>query len=1167
MDPKEEPSAEFHGHIMATENSDTMAVQRKRARRVSFAETTSIRLFNRDEESDETPLIETARIRDDSPGEIGFGRHPEPNMDFGGLDGGNDNNNNEDEEMEMHRMFLRPISSPSPGGSTFGSASSNDEDNFFGPVSSNFIKPGRLSDSAASDDHHDVTMDSTAFSMHYRSLARSESGLDLKTPTTGQLFFEEKAPMNANIGSSMTLTVGTKPILISSTPDAEVSGNHNSSNMSLVGENPNKYDFEKLSPRLDALLAESKKDLHHVSVTDDIIALSSPKPKEAEILPSVDRGDNFINSSDYPREETPRIDPLDVLNEGKSAAHVEVGKANGHHGTFSCAISPEKRSSNLLDAAASNEDNDIPIKSPLSKVEQWELSSPLAQSASFLRNGYAEHQETETSIQKSISKLELLERSAFSSAFSAKADNSLIRTLDFFKSPHHGSPMGNNRHISGINFLEDSVTKEKLTCVHQNEERSYASSIDRAMSVTPNHISGEAFLDEHLGRVVGGKSPNELRANSISRNQTKFGGTISSPSKITWSGSKLMLNLFASKQSDEDALMTETESLLAEITSGSLTPKFVSSPDSRLGKKLSGLPGPQSTPKHRFEDNLPGRDPRADSDDIVSPSACRDLDEPRFQKNMVESSTTSPLKKKLDNEQSGIHSPKTTQLIGRRERFSASKRNVELLLKDTQHRNEMTLTQRSPKLQKGGNCYSEAILHPNEGGTTLIVQERKQCTDVFSKFSEDIKNLVSGSADRLSSKKIYALEDVLVHQQRSKVYEMLHSGVMPQIWTADHDFQQKLAEMKSLMNQVVYEKAKLQLKHVKKERLLKRLQLLSSRIEESQNLREDIASQPSQICATNVVVDVVGDRTLSVNLRKGHEPGRVLFDMTYGNKVLMEQQAGQEKLTAMRQTLDTLNRKVSNLTRTFHTSCKIKSEPSSAETIALVNKHLAKKTSCRLIRLEMQMWVVHSLDSTSGQHNVILNYLDFIIQSIEIIIGPAPSVSSSFKLNEANILKNFPNMDACIAFAFVFVCNAEAAHRYIGAKTLPQETQVTCSLLGTLLDVVEEVQLAQMEFHNLTRSSFCSPSVERLDLLLCFFNFTSGKKVNFTLDMSCLKRGIYPSEVIPLQLASPVDSENSSSRDPIFDEIKETVKGVKTGYLRILQLCKCVSQVVQASTS
>lgn len=55
-----------------------------------------------------------------------------------------------------------------------------------------FIRQGQLSDSAALDDNHDVTMDSTAFSMHFRSLARSESGVDFKTPTGVNLSFEEK---------------------------------------------------------------------------------------------------------------------------------------------------------------------------------------------------------------------------------------------------------------------------------------------------------------------------------------------------------------------------------------------------------------------------------------------------------------------------------------------------------------------------------------------------------------------------------------------------------------------------------------------------------------------------------------------------------------------------------------------------------------------------------------------------------------------------------------------------------------------------------------------------------------------------------------------------------------------------------------------------------------
>ncbi|KAL0400258.1 UNVERIFIED_CONTAM: hypothetical protein Sradi_2369100 [Sesamum radiatum] len=317
------------------------------------------------------------------------------------------------------------------------------EDNFFGPVSANFIRPGRLSDSAASDDNHDVTMDSTAFSMHYRSLALSESGVDLKTPTGVQLFFEEKTQTNANMGSSMVFTLGKKPIPKSSMPVTEVNDSHNSNDMSLVGENPNKYNYDKLSPGLDALLAESSKNLLSVSVSDDVITSASPKRKESEILPSVDHGVDLVNPSDCIRKEIGGINSRNVLNGEESTPRREFGEANGPHRTFHRGLSPKTFSSSTLGAAASNIDNCKPNTSPdqmskdesetalvpstSSPVKQRQLllttvspsqllgaASPLlAKPVSLLRNDSVEHHETQTSIQKSISKLELLENSAF----------------------------------------------------------------------------------------------------------------------------------------------------------------------------------------------------------------------------------------------------------------------------------------------------------------------------------------------------------------------------------------------------------------------------------------------------------------------------------------------------------------------------------------------------------------------------------------------------------------------------------------------------------------------------------------------------------------------------------------------------------------------------------
>ncbi|KAL2246015.1 UNVERIFIED_CONTAM: hypothetical protein Sindi_2869700 [Sesamum indicum] len=124
MESKEDPNADGHRHNTATENSDTIARQKKRARRVSFAEMTSVHFFDRDEELNETPSTGTAKIGDDSAGELGSGGESERSKGFGGEDDGDDNV--DDEMMQMRSSFLRPVGSPSPGGSTFGSASSND---------------------------------------------------------------------------------------------------------------------------------------------------------------------------------------------------------------------------------------------------------------------------------------------------------------------------------------------------------------------------------------------------------------------------------------------------------------------------------------------------------------------------------------------------------------------------------------------------------------------------------------------------------------------------------------------------------------------------------------------------------------------------------------------------------------------------------------------------------------------------------------------------------------------------------------------------------------------------------------------------------------------------------------------------------------------------------
>lgn len=107
---------------------ETVARQKKRSRRVSFAaEITSVHVFNRDDD-DETPP-ESRPSSDLGTPQLGL---PDPPLlpflkDLGDTTDDDDDNGieNGDEDVHHRKSFLRPFQSPSPG-STIGSATPSD---------------------------------------------------------------------------------------------------------------------------------------------------------------------------------------------------------------------------------------------------------------------------------------------------------------------------------------------------------------------------------------------------------------------------------------------------------------------------------------------------------------------------------------------------------------------------------------------------------------------------------------------------------------------------------------------------------------------------------------------------------------------------------------------------------------------------------------------------------------------------------------------------------------------------------------------------------------------------------------------------------------------------------------------------------------------------------
>ncbi|KAA3467100.1 Cytochrome P450 [Gossypium australe] len=134
---------------------------------------------------------------------------------------------------------------------------------------------------------------------------------------------------------------------------------------------------------------------------------------------------------------------------------------------------------------------------------------------------------------------------------------------------------------------------------------------------------------------------------------------------------------------------------------------------------------------------------------------------------------------------------------------------------------------------------------------------------------------------------------------------------------------------------------------------------------------------------------------------------------------------------------------------------KIKGELSCADTIDLFNDHLKKRTCWGYIRQDMLLWEVDVLQNRNGYHNVILNYHELLSQSLTLDTSPNSSIFVGNKLNDVNISKNFPNMDACSAFAYVF--NHEYTKKYVGPKSLAQETQLVDCLHWRVQNTIDDI--------------------------------------------------------------------------------------------------------------
>ncbi|VFQ60527.1 unnamed protein product [Cuscuta campestris] len=785
-----------------------LTMQKKKERRVSFAETTSVHFFDRDEE--ETPPEALAKAGDGSGfqvNELNFHQLDNSRRDDDGdeEEDGNVSDEDEDGEPALGRSFLRPMESPSPG-STFGSATSNNEQ-FFGPVSPSFIRPGRLSDSAVSEDNHEVTMDSTAFSMHFRSLARSEAGVDLKTPPGTHLFGEEKTP-ECTQGNSMVLTVTKKSILNSSLPVVNASGESDSSDMSLIGEHSQEYDYGRLSPDLNALLAEGQHQIDMFSLSDNISASALPRNKKSDYL-SAKEDESCTMGPDESCKHDAAVAGIHHMPSDSVYAHAPLDSSVSPSNPPDSGISVDNKAllSNKFSKeklvgysmAASTDafevwrtknltsvNYDSPLNLHIPKDISPQLKSPLTGAVSpspiwrspmhavsnaqkycstvicSQKDPFIEKENTgslvsSASIQKSISKLERLRASAFSSALGDGMLDVPVISFNFTKTPPLSSNMGK---------VNAKQVKEKFVSAPSISEDEQFSNIVQ--------IEGQK---RHAFRKDG----NGLTA------LAHYEGKMHSP--------------LISEDPKEMFFTSERDSLPAECVGekqASTTPCINFSP----GKSLEKL-------SPSFQDYLfsPGRKPR---------------------------------------------------FLGGSTNISGDKRKNELLIEHRDSQDAIITLQRSPKLQK----YQ---------GLDISKCPDETCS-VKSKFMESVDKWEFLPTEKLSVYGIDVLQDFMNRMYKSKKYELLHHGLLSQKKSAHQNLLEKrTAELKLLLCQVVHEKAKLHLMRAKQEKLQEKFRSVCSGIQECITLKFNSLPQLSATYAKGLQLDA-SLLTSLVNLNGMPEP-------------------------------------------------------------------------------------------------------------------------------------------------------------------------------------------------------------------------------------------------------------------------------------------------------
>ncbi|CAA6670722.1 unnamed protein product [Spirodela intermedia] len=1004
---------------------------RKRLRRVSFADTTAIHFFDRDEDVETPP---DAKVGAEGSSQSGLGNEP---LGFQGdgtdsedtrsspcrLEDGDDDD--DEDGGDEHELFVRRYADSSSPCSTAGSVSSNDGDNLFGPVSTSFIRSGGLSE-VSDDNNHDITLDSTAFSMHFSNILplddpsinsvespRTPTGLSVTNDSEGFVLHSDAKKIPSRFGL--------------------LKANGYSSDMTLVAEYSNRYDYGKLSPTLQVLLAKVNETIQPQSLTDESKSVSSCKTLAED--PEASVSEKIRSSSDAVASTS-----IDDVYKAKPSTFVSADVSN-----ININSSPSVRSQKHYSAGSHFRD-ETPENEHRSKISQVFSSDSPAQMTINDRSVSCSHEgrmHTPTGYQNTNRTLHSASEASISSLRTKRR-----QLLDDASRPFESEQ---KLSFSGVQSALSSKTK-----VIRDSERT---------SLIKN--CNAEFENFEIEESVRSKSRSQLSARDY-----RLHGLKSMEDDNGSKGCGKRLDTSADRR-DEQGMDTAGMGASTEM-------------DHEIHVDRPVTPGNIRRSIRDAEKNVLFESSKQAEEIIQMPeSGIRKDVKARNFDNFTEKHASSPAssysREQILDILESAHAGSTFRT------FVSSPKSI---------------LEQKLSVQKG-QCFTPLV---NDSILTRIVESTRL---PFSQL-----------ANRLDLPELDALEDLVCQLKNARKYETLCSHIQTTL-VCKMSSSFALSEIRLLKETLLYEQARLQLRSIKHDRLLKKSQELQSRIHDISKLRLSFMQLMGK------QLDVV-PATAPKNVSQVIDPyvySSSCFDFypvaVFSCKIYF------------------------CLIKFFGAHYNVNGTLSHDELIKVISDHFRKWNDRRTVCQRLQLWKLVDVMNQTDQCDILLNYCDFFSHRFSISFTPASRFGVDLLMNDGNIEKSFPNMRAPTAFHAVFN-ESKRTRRLSSMRCFQNEIQAASFILGNLLDVLEELQSAQVLVSSLIWST---------RLQLQFVDLKTGRKVVLALDMTDLncrllplpqRRISEPSELRVAVLCSPAAPE----------DVAAAVRSLKGGRPALLRLCR-----------